>query len=458
MSEHLAVVILAAGQGTRMKSDIPKVLHGLAGKPLVQHVIDVARDLGAGAIHLVYGHGGGQVRESVSGDDLSWVLQADQLGTGHAVDQAMPGISDEQTVLVLYGDVPLIRSETLKQLLAPVDDGNMSLLTAHLGNPDGYGRILRDDHGAVCGIIEQKDASDQQKLINEVNTGMLAAPARRLRQWLMALESDNAQGEFYLTDIIAMAVADGVAVHTFHPRELSEIMGVNNKVQLAELERQYQFARAEELMLRGVSMADPTRFDLRGTVEVGRDVYIDINVIIEGKVRLGDGVQVGPNVLLKNVSLGAGTTIMANSVLEDAELGQGCRVGPFARVRPETRVADHCHIGNFVEIKKSMIREGSKINHLSYVGDSEVGSGVNIGAGSITCNYDGANKHKTIIGDNVFVGSDTKLVAPVTVGDGATIGAGSTITKDAPAGELTLARAPQKTIKGWQRPVKKKKD
>lgn len=456
MSQQLAVVILAAGQGTRMKSDIPKVLHPLAGKPLVQHVIDVARELGSDAIHLVHGHGGGQVREALASQDLTWVEQAEQLGTGHAVDQVMPGIDDDRMVLVLYGDVPLITAATLNKLLESVSADTMALLTARLPDPTGYGRILRDDQGQVCGIVEQKDASPEQLAIDEVNTGIMAVPAVHLRKWLSALDNDNAQGEYYLTDIIAMAVADGVAIAAFAPASLAEIMGVNNKVQLAELERRYQFARAEALMLAGVTMADPTRFDLRGRLDTGRDVFLDINVIIEGDVTLGDGVSIGPNVVLKNVKIGAGCQILANSVLEDAEFGQGCRVGPFARVRPETRIADHCHIGNFVEIKKSVVSSGSKINHLTYVGDSEVGSGVNIGAGTITCNYDGANKHKTLIGNDVFIGSDVKLVAPVKVGDGATIGAGSVISRDAPAGELTLSRAPQRTIKGWQRPVKKK--
>ncbi len=453
MSE-LSVVILAAGQGTRMRSELPKVLHTVAGKPMLQHVIEAAKALTANAIHVVYGHGGETVRSRLADQAVHWVEQTEQLGTGHAVNQAMPDIPGHHTVMVLYGDVPLITGATLQRLAMAAQDG-LGLLTTRLPEPTGYGRIVRDGAGKVQAIVEEKDATEEQRSIQEVNTGMLAVRADALRRWLGALDNDNAQGEYYLTDIIARAASEGVTVNTVNPGEVAEVMGVNNRVQLAELERDFQRRQNEELMMSGVTLLDPQRFDLRGALTAGRDVVIDVNVVMEGKVVLGDGVFVGPNCYLHDVSIGAGTRISSHSVLERADIGTECHIGPFARIRPDTRLSDRVHIGNFVEVKKSLVETGSKINHLSYVGDTTVGKSVNIGAGVITCNYDGANKHRTIIGDNAFIGSDTQLVAPVEVGSGATIGAGSTITHDTPAGELTLSRTRQKTVQGWHRPVKK---
>lgn len=459
----LSVVVLAAGQGTRMKSSLPKVLHTVAGRPLVEHVIQGALALKAVGIHVVYGHGGEQVQQALSSYDLAWAEQAEQLGTGHAVEQALPAIPDNHLVLLLYGDVPLITVATLRRLLlASVQengDDALALLTAKLDDPTGYGRIVRDGEdngGAVQAIVEQKDASPQQLAITEINTGMLAVNAALLKKWIGRLDNNNAQGEFYLTDIVGLAVADKVGVNTTNPSEICEIEGVNNKRQLAELERAYQLRQARRLMEDGLTLRDPARFDLRGELIIGRDVEIDINVVIEGRVELGDGVVIGPNVVLKNVTIGSGTQVYANSVLEDSRLGSHCDIGPFARLRPQTQLADGVKIGNFVEIKKSTIAADSKVNHLSYVGDTTMGSQVNVGAGTITCNYDGANKHQTIIGDNVFIGSDTQLVAPVTIASGATIGAGSTITHDTPANTLTLSRVKQASINGWSRPTKKK--
>ncbi len=449
----LSVVILAAGQGTRMRSGLPKVLHAVAGKPMLQHVIEAAGKLSASAIYVVYGHGGDMVRSSLADQPVQWVEQVEQLGTGHAVNQAMPGIPADHTVMVLYGDVPLITDKTLGQLTVAAADG-LGLLTTHLSEPAGYGRIVRDGAGNVLAIVEEKDASEQQRAIQEVNTGMLAVSAAHLRRWLDALDNNNAQGEYYLTDIIAKAVDEGVSVQTVNPEFIAEVMGVNNRVQLAKLERDYQWRQCEELMMSGVTLLDPQRFDLRGNLTAGQDVIIDVNVVMEGDISLGDGVVIGPNCYLRDITIAAGTQINSHSVVEEADIGAECRIGPFARIRPETRLADKVHIGNFVEVKKSQVATGSKINHLSYVGDTVVGSGVNIGAGVITCNYDGANKHRTIIGDNAFIGSDTQLVAPVEVGAGATIGAGSTITHDTPAGELTLSRIRQKTVSGWHRPTK----
>jgi bifunctional UDP-N-acetylglucosamine pyrophosphorylase / glucosamine-1-phosphate N-acetyltransferase len=451
----LSVIVLAAGQGSRMKSRLPKVLHHIAGKPLLEHVISDAVGLGAADIHVVYGHGGEQVQQAMSSYDVSWAEQAEQLGTGHAVAQALPPIPGDHLVLLLYGDVPLITVKTLRGLIAACEGGALGLLTAILDDPSGYGRIVRDSNNQVQSIVEQKDASESQLAITEINTGMLAVNASKLKKWIAQLDNNNAQGEFYLTDIIAFAVADGVAINTASPSEICEIEGVNNKRQLAELERSFQLRQARQLMEAGLTLRDPNRFDLRGELVIGSDVEIDINVIIEGRVELADNVVVGPNCVLKNVSIGSGTQLLANCVLEDSELGEHCDIGPFARIRPQTQLANRVKVGNFVEIKKSTIAEGSKVNHLSYVGDTTMGSNVNIGAGTITCNYDGANKHQTIIGDNVFIGSDTQLVAPVTIADGATIGAGSTITRDATAGSLTLSRAKQILIDGWQRPVKK---
>ena len=452
----LTVVILAAGQGTRMRSSLPKVLHPIGNQPLLQHVIHTAQALQPHAIHVVYGHGGDQVREALASENVQWVEQAEQLGTGHALMQALPAIDDDDTVLVLYGDVPLIRSETLQALTVQSEQGALAVLTAMLDNPQGYGRMLRDSAGHLCGIVEEKDASAEQRAIGEINTGFLAGNAGQLRRWLSQLKNDNAQGEYYLTDVVAMAANEGVTVNSSEAAFEHEILGVNDRVQLATLERIYQRGRAEDLMREGVTLADPARIDIRGRLQVGRDSRIDVNVVFEGDVTLGEGVSIGPNCLLRDVQLGDSVQVFANCVLEEAVIGNQASIGPFARVRPETRLADRVHLGNFVEIKKSVIAEGSKVNHLSYIGDTDMGSGVNVGAGTITCNYDGANKHRTTIGDNVFVGSDTQLIAPVTVGDGATIGAGSTITRDVPANELTLSRSAQETKRGWQRPSKKR--
>jgi bifunctional UDP-N-acetylglucosamine pyrophosphorylase/glucosamine-1-phosphate N-acetyltransferase len=450
----VSVVILAAGQGKRMNSDLPKVLQPLAGRPLLAHVIASARALSPDGIFVVYGHGGAQVQAAFPGGSLDWVLQAEQLGTGHAVMQAMPMIADGQTVLVLYGDVPLIGADTLRGLLAAAGAGGLALLTLQAANPHGYGRVLRDALGAVTAIVEQRDATAEQLPIREVFTGLLAAPAAALKRWLLGLRNDNAQGEFYLTDVVAAAVRDRVTISTVPAASEAEVTGVNDKLQLAEVEAHHRRLRARELLLAGATLADPARVDVRGEVSVGRDVVIDVNVIFEGRVVLGDRVTVGPNCILREASIGADTDIQANSLIDHAVVGDGCRIGPFARLRPDTRLEGDVHIGNFVEVKASQIGAGSKANHLSYVGDSVVGSGVNIGAGSITCNYDGANKWPTIIEDGAFIGSGTMMVAPVRIGAGSTVGAGSTITAATPAGQLTLARAQQTTIEGWQRPAK----
>jgi len=456
MAIDLHIIILAAGQGTRMKSDLPKVLHPLAHKPLLQHVLDVAQGLQAAHVHVVYGHGGEAVKSSFPNYPVNWVLQDKQLGTGHAVEQVMPALPEQRQVLILYGDVPLIQKATLTKLIDASAGGCLGLLTAELPVPTGYGRIIRDAKGAVIKIVEEKDASAQQKQITEINTGMLAMNSTQLKKWLSQLENNNAQGEYYLTDVIGMAAIEGVTINTVRPAVLAEIEGVNNKMQLAQLERVYQMRQAEQLMQQGVTLRDPARIDVRGDLEVGRDVTIDVNVIFEGKVKLGNGVTIGPNNMIKDSVLADNVTVYANSIIDTANIGVGCGIGPFARVRPGTQLAENVKVGNFVEIKKSTIDAGSKINHLSYVGDTTMGKNVNVGAGTITCNYDGANKHQTVIGDNVFIGSDTQLVAPVEIGSGATIGAGSTITHDAPKGELTLSRSPQKTRDGWKRPVKNK--
>lgn len=450
----LGVVILAAGQGTRMKSSLPKVLHTLADRPLLQHVIDTARTLQPSRIIVVYGHGGEQVRSAIRDDNVIWAEQAQQLGTGHAVKQAIPHLDDVDKVLVLYGDVPLTRSETLQDLLDAAG-GGFGLLTLNLEDPTGYGRIERDDQGRVQRIVEQKDATPEQLRINEINTGIMVLPIDRISGWLDQLTNSNAQGEYYLTDVLAMAVDDGMEIAVSQPDDPEEAEGVNNKRQLAGLERAWQRRAADVLMDGGLTLRDPDRFDLRGELTHGRDCVIDVNVIVEGKVTLGEDVNIGANTVLRNVTIGDGVTIRENCVLEDAHIGPDSQVGPFSRLRPGAELVGGAHVGNFVEIKKSTIGLGSKVNHLTYVGDSEIGSGVNIGAGTITCNYDGANKHKTIIGDNAFIGSNTALVAPVTVGTGATIGAGSTIGKDAPADQLTITRARQTSIPGWTRPVKK---
>jgi bifunctional UDP-N-acetylglucosamine pyrophosphorylase/glucosamine-1-phosphate N-acetyltransferase len=454
----LSVIILAAGQGTRMRSTLPKVLHPLGGFPLLQHVIRAAQQLEPSNIHVVYGHGGERVREVLGHEAVNWVLQDQQLGTGHAVDQAMPSVSDNDTLLVLYGDVPLISAETLRPMLAAAENGGLSVLTATLDNPQGYGRIIRDADGRLAGIVEQKDASETQLEIREINTGFLAAPAARLRGWLNRLDNSNTQQEYYLTDVIAMAAADGVDVSSAAAEYEYEILGVNDRLQLSALERIYQRRQAERLMQSGVTLADPGRFDVRGDISVGQDSFIDANVILEGLVKIGDNVKIGPNCLIIDSFIGDDVEILSHCVIQDADIGAASRIGPFARLRPETRLADHVHVGNFVEIKKSRVAAGSKINHLSYIGDTRMGSKVNVGAGTITCNYDGANKHLTEIGDDVFIGSDTQLVAPVKVGDGATIGAGSTITREVPAGELVLSRCPQQLRPGWKRPVKKSRE
>ncbi len=452
---QLSVAILAAGKGTRMYSDLPKVLHPLAGKPMVQHVIDTASKLGAKQVHLVYGHGGDLLKKTLANQPINWVLQAEQLGTGHAMQQAAPYFSDDENVLMLYGDVPLIAEETLDRLINAKPEGGIGLLTVKLDDPSGYGRIVRKD-GQVVSIVEHKDATAEQHKINEINTGILVASGKDLKRWLAKLDNNNAQGEFYITDIIALAHAEGNAIEAVHPTRLSEVEGVNNRLQLSRLERVYQSEQAESLLLAGVMLNDPARFDLRGELVHGRDITIDTNVIIEGKVVLGDRVFIGSGCVLKDCVIGNDSVISPYSVIENAELNVGCTVGPFARLRPGAKLEQDAHVGNFVEIKNSRLGKGSKAGHLSYLGDAEIGDRVNIGAGTITCNYDGANKFKTIIGDDVFVGSDTQLVAPVSVANGATIGAGTTVTSNVGENELVISRVKQKHITGWQRPVKKK--
>ncbi len=450
------IVILAAGQGKRMHSNLPKVLHPVAGKPLAGHVIDTARGLAPEKLVVVYGHGGSVVRSTLAADDICWAEQAQQLGTGHAVAQAIPLLGPGAQTLVLYGDVPLTTAATLKRLLQAGRDG-LSILTVDLADPSGYGRIVRDADGKVLSIVEEKDASPAQKAIREVNTGIMAIPTARLADWLGRLKNDNAQGEYYLTDIVALAVAEGLPVHTAQPQGEWEVLGVNSKVQLAELERQHQRNIADGLLVAGVRLADPARIDVRGELKHGRDVAIDVGCVFEGSVELGDAVDVGPYCVLKNVKVGAGTRIAAFCHFEDAVIGPDGVLGPYARLRPGAELGPEVHVGNFVEIKKSRIGAQSKANHLAYIGDAEIGERVNVGAGTITCNYDGVNKHKTVIEDDVFIGSDTQLVAPVTVGRGATVGAGTTLTKNAPPDALTVSRAKQVTLAGWQRPQKVKK-
>ncbi|MCH8220888.1 MAG: bifunctional UDP-N-acetylglucosamine diphosphorylase/glucosamine-1-phosphate N-acetyltransferase GlmU [Proteobacteria bacterium] len=452
------IVILAAGQGTRMKSDLPKVLQPLAGRPMLEHVLERSADLDAEAVHVVYGYGGHQVPQALADWPVEWILQERQLGTGHAVTQAMPGIADNSVVLVLYGDVPLISEGTLTELLEKADSGELALLSVMLTDPTGYGRVIRNDRGQPQKIVEQKEANETELTVCEVNTGILACPARPLRDWLGRLGNKNSQGEYYLTDVIAMAVADRYPVDVLIAASEIEVMGVNDKQQLAELEAANRAEKAAGLMRDGVTLLDPARVDVRGKLSCGRDVVIDINAIFEGDVELGDGVSIGPNVIIRNSKLGAGCKVHANTVIEDAEIGESCELGPFARVRPGTVLEASAKLGNFVEVKKSHIGKGSKVNHLSYIGDTEIGERVNVGAGTITCNYDGANKFKTIIEDDVFIGSGVQLVAPVTVEKGATIGAGSTICKSAPANELTVARSRQTTVEGWQSPRKKARE
>ena len=453
---HLNIIILAAGQGTRMKSSLPKVLHPLAGKALVQHVINVSKKLNPEIINVVYGHGGEQVQQQINDPEINWVLQAEQLGTGHAVEQVKDQLKDNQLILILYGDVPLIKIETLTKLLEQAKDG-FSLLTVSLDNPQGYGRIVRNAKGLVENITEEKDASNEIKKIREVNTGILAVKADLLKNWLSKLDNNNAQEEFYLTDVIAMAVKDGYTVETTQPDNEHEVMGVNNRLQLAELERHYQQEQANSLMAGGVTLADPKRIDIRGELKHGQDISIDINTVFEGNVSIGNNVSIGANCVIKDTKIADDVVILPMSILDNASVGKGSKVGPFARLRPGAVLGDNTHIGNFVEIKKSYVGVGSKVNHLTYVGDSLIGKNVNIGAGTITCNYDGANKHQTTIEDNVFVGSATQLVAPVKIGKNATIGAGSTITIDVAENELAITRVKQKSIQGWKRPVKDKK-
>jgi bifunctional UDP-N-acetylglucosamine pyrophosphorylase/glucosamine-1-phosphate N-acetyltransferase len=454
---NLTTIILAAGKGTRMRSQLPKILHSIGHKPLLHHVYDTAVQLENNKIHIVIGHGAEYVKKKLADFACLWIEQTQQLGTGHAVQQVSNQIDDNSMVLILYGDVPLLQVETLQTLLSQTNEKTLALLTVNLANPMGYGRIVRDNSGKVLRIVEEKDATEEEKKIVKGNTGILAVQGKALKNWLSQLNNNNAQGEYYLTDIIALAVADGFEISTSSPQTEDEVLGVNDKVQLAHLERVYQLQQAQNLMRQGVTLFDPNRFDLRGTLEVGQDIEIDVNVIFEGENRIGNNVKIGANCSIKNATIGDDVIILSNCVIENAVVGANSRIGPFARLRPETVLATDTHIGNFVEIKKSVIGQGSKVNHLSYIGDSLVGKKVNIGAGTITCNYDGVNKFQTIIEDGAFIGSDTQLVAPVTIGKNATIGAGSTITKDTPDNQLTLSRGKQMSLEGWQRPVKKEK-
>lgn len=455
LTNKLSVVILAAGKGTRMYSDLPKVLHKVAGKPMVKHVIDTAKSLEVDNIHLIYGHGGELMQQVLKDEPVNWVLQTEQLGTGHAMQQAAPFFNDDEDVVMLYGDAPLITKETLQKLTLNKPQDGIALLTVELDNPTGYGRILREN-GSVVGIIEQKDANPEQLKIKEVNTGVMVASGKSFKQWLERLDNNNAQKEYYITDIIEFANKDGFKVQAVQAEEFMEVEGANNRLQLAALERFYHKKQAEKLMLDGVRVIDPARIDIRGNVEHGKDVEIDINVIFEGKVKLGNNVKIGAGCVLTNCEIADNVDIKPYSVIEDAVVGQKAKIGPFSRLRPGADLAAETHIGNFVEIKNSKVGKGSKVNHLSYVGDAEIGEICNIGAGVITCNYDGANKFKTIIGDDVFVGSDCQLVAPVTVESGATIGAGATITKNIAEKELVITRVAQRHIQGWKRPTKKK--
>ncbi|MFZ1851396.1 MAG: bifunctional UDP-N-acetylglucosamine diphosphorylase/glucosamine-1-phosphate N-acetyltransferase GlmU [Nitrosomonas sp.] len=456
-SNQLNIVILAAGAGKRMQSALPKVLHTLAGYPLLRHVINVARQLSPNKICIVIGHGGEIVRNEISDDDLIWVTQEQQLGTGHAVMQALPNLDRNEKTLVLYGDVPLVKVETLGKLIAASREKQCALMTAVLADATGYGRIVRDiKTKSITAIVEQKEASEEQLAIQEINTGIMLVPNEYLHDWLPNLKNSNAQQEYYLTDIIGMAAKLKIEIASTQPVSVYEVMGVNNKSQLAELERIYQKERANELLEQGVKLIDPARIDFRGAISCESDVEIDINCIFEGDVKLGHGVKIGANCILKNVTVAANTIIHPFCLIEDTEISDECRIGPYARIRPGTNLASKVRIGNFVEVKNSRIALGSKVNHLSYIGDTIVGKGVNIGAGTITCNFDGANKYQTVIEDDVFIGSNTQLVAPVTVSKGSTIGAGSTITKDTPENALTLARSKQISIPGWKRPIKTK--
>lgn len=454
----LNIVILAAGMGKRMQSDLPKVLHPIAGKSMLAHVLDSARELEPEKVVVVVGHGAERVQKTFAQAELAFALQQPQHGTGHAVQQAVPelvgGDKEDDATLVLYGDVPLVQADTLRRLLEARGQG-VAVLTETLADSTGYGRIIRGEDGSVQRIVEHKDASEAERAVKEVNTGILVAPTARLKDWLTRITNDNAQGEYYLTDIIALAVADGVSVQAAQPAAGWETLGVNSRIQQAELERLWQAEQARRLLEKGVTLADPARFDLRGTLECGRDVFIDVGCVFEGKVVLQDGVRVGPHSVLRDVTIGTGTQIEAFSHLQQAQVGEEARIGPYARLRPGAVLANHTHVGNFVEIKNTQLGEGSKANHLAYIGDADVGQRVNIGAGTITCNYDGVNKFRTVIGDDAFIGSDTQLVAPVTVGRGATIGAGTTLVRNAPDDQLTLSRSEQRSVSGWKRPVRK---
>ncbi|TMP85971.1 UDP-N-acetylglucosamine diphosphorylase/glucosamine-1-phosphate N-acetyltransferase [Pseudoalteromonas ruthenica] len=451
---NLTTVILAAGKGTRMRSKLPKVLHPVAGKPMVQHVIDNAKALGATSTNLVYGHGGELLKQQLGHNEVNWVLQEQQLGTGHAVAVAKEHIGDDDRVLILYGDVPLTKQETLEGLLKATPERGLAVLTVDLADPNGYGRMLRDN-GKLVGIVEQKDANEEQLKITEINTGIMACHGGLLKKWLGNLSNSNAQGEYYLTDIVAMAHSEGVEISSSQPSHPMEVEGANNRVQLAQLERAYQGWQAEQLMINGASLVDPARIDVRGTVTTGQDVHIDVNVIFEGQVELGDDVVIGPNCVLKDCKIGDGVVIKANTLIEDASVAAKCTLGPYARLRPGAVMEEDSHIGNFVEMKKSRLGKGSKANHLTYLGDAQIGEKVNIGAGTITCNYDGVNKSQTIIGDHAFIGSNSSLVAPVEIGATATVGAGSVVTTNVGDKQLAVARGKQRNLDGWQRPTKK---
>lgn len=452
----LEVIILAAGKGTRMRSSLPKVLHSIANKPLLQHVLDTADSLSPDNIHIVVGHGSEQVQSTCGGDKINWVMQKEQLGTGHAVQQAISAVNDSSNIVILYGDVPLIQKSTLEQLANAAQNHELALLTAIMQDPTGYGRITRDNSNQVNGIVEQKDASTEQQSIKEINTGFLCAPAKKLKQWLANIENNNAQQEYYLTDIVELAYKDGSPIATLQPDNDYETIGINSRAELAKVERLYQKRQADILMAQGVTIIDPERIDIRGDVSFGQDCVLDINTVIEGPAKFGKNVHIEANCVIKQAIVADGVTIHSHSVIEQAEIGNHANIGPFARLRPGTNLAENVRIGNFVEVKNASLSQGAKANHLSYVGDATVGENTNIGAGVITCNYDGANKHKTEIGKNAFIGSDSQLVAPVKIGDNATVGAGATITTNVPADQLAISRAKQRHIDGWKRPEKKK--